>query len=182
AAGGCAYVCHKWQRAQADLAAGKPADARARLGVCLWLWPRSVEVHLAAARAARLTGDVRGAELLLNQCLKLHGSATELVQLEFLLLRAQTGGIDQVFQALNDAVEKGHPESAIILETLGFASMQRLRYKLALACFTRWIELDAGVAKAYQWRGWVLERLNLYKRATEDYHKALELDPELIPV
>src|SRR5262245_47729529 len=69
AGAGYAYVGHQWRCAQADLVADRPADARARLGVCLWLWPRSIEVHLAAARAARLTGDVRGAELLLNQCL-----------------------------------------------------------------------------------------------------------------
>jgi tetratricopeptide (TPR) repeat protein len=181
AAGGYWYICRQWHQAQ-TLLVSDPAAARERLAVCLWFWPRDLDVHLLAARAARLSGDVRDAELHLNRCLKLHGSATERVQLEFLLLRVQTGDIDDVFHTLNDAVERGHPETPVILETVGFACMQRFRYKTALACFSRWIELYPETAKAYQWRGWVLERLSHYKLANEDYRKALELDPDLIPV
>jgi tetratricopeptide (TPR) repeat protein len=179
---GILYVRHQWKAAQDALAADRPDEARSRLAVCLSVWPENAEVHLLAARAARLTGDVAAAETLLNRCLKLQGGATEAVQLEFLLLRVQTGELDEIAPPLIDGVEKGHAESALILQTLAQAYMRRLRFKPAYACLTRWIELQPGVAKAYQWRGWVLERMNQHREATADYHKALELDPDLLPV
>ncbi|MCI0378592.1 MAG: tetratricopeptide repeat protein, partial [Gemmataceae bacterium] len=74
------------------------------------------------------------------------------------------------------SVEKHHPESPIILETLARAYMHHLRYKEALACITRWIEDTPETAKPYQWRGWVFERLNHSKKAMEDYQTALKLD------
>jgi tetratricopeptide (TPR) repeat protein len=176
------YVRHQWQEAQAALAADRSDEARSRLTVCLLVWPRDPDVRLAAARAARRSGDFPAAEDHLNQCLKLRGGATEAVQLEFLLLRVQTGEVDEVAPTLIDCVEKGHPDSPIILETLALAYMHRLRYKPALACLSRWLEVRPDAVKAYQWRGWVLERLSNYKAASEDYHRALELDPDLLPV
>src|SRR5262245_17650273 len=53
------YVQHQWRAAQAALAEGRPADARSHLKVCLFVWPRDPEAHRLAARAARLSGDVR---------------------------------------------------------------------------------------------------------------------------
>jgi tetratricopeptide (TPR) repeat protein len=166
----------------AALAADRPREARDRLAVCLLVWPRDPEVHRLTARAARLSGDTPAAEAHLNECLKWQGGATEAVQLEFLLLRVQRGEVDEVSATLIDCVEKGHPESPIILETLAQAYMHRHRYKPMLACLTRWIEICPDVAKAYQWRGWVLERLNHAKEAVADYNRAVELDPDLVPV
>jgi type IV pilus assembly protein PilF len=176
------YVRHQGQAARDALAADRPAEARARLDLCLAVWPWDEEGHLLAARAARLTGDRAAAEAHLNRCLKLHGGATEAVQLEFLLLRAQAGEVDAVAPALIDAVERGHPESPLILETLGRAYTHRLRYRAAHACLSRWVELRPDAAKAYRWRGWVRERLNQPREAAEDYNRALELDADLIPV
>jgi tetratricopeptide (TPR) repeat protein len=120
------------------------------------------------------------AEGHLKRCLKLHGGATEGVQLEFLLIRVQTGEVDQVFPILERWVEKNHPQSPIILETLARAYIHRLRYKPALACLSKWVEIRPKTAKAHQWRGWVNERLNNHKVAAEDYRRALEIDPNLV--
>jgi tetratricopeptide (TPR) repeat protein len=176
------YVRHQWRAAQAALVQDRPQEAQSRLEVCLFVWPRDPEVHRVAARAARLSGDIPAAEALLNECLKLHGGATEAVQLEFLLLRVQAGELDEVGPTLLDSVEKGNPESPIILETLARAYMHRFRYKWADACLSRWIELRPESAKAYQWRGWVLERLNDHKAARADYLRALDLAPDLTTV
>jgi tetratricopeptide (TPR) repeat protein len=176
------YAVHQWHAAQTALKEDRPAEARKWLGLCLFVWPRSLDVQLLAARAARLTGDVDAAESHLNRCLKLHNGATEAVQLEFLLLRVQTGDVDEIARSLLDAVENGHPESPIILETLARAYINRLRYKMAYACLSRWIELRPDTAKAYQWRGWTLEQLDNPKSASADYHRALDIDPNLIPV
>jgi tetratricopeptide (TPR) repeat protein len=45
-----------------------------------------------------------------------------------------------------------------------------------------WIEKQPDNARAYYWRGWVLERLNNSKIALQDYEKALELDPGFVEV
>jgi tetratricopeptide (TPR) repeat protein len=177
-----AYARHQWQAAREAVAAERPQDARARLALPLIVWRWDPAVHVLAARAARLSGDLPAAEAHLKQSLQLAGGATEAVQLEFLLLRVQTGEVDQVAPPLIDAADKGHPEAPLILSTLAVAYMSNLRYRAAFACLSRWIELQPEAAKAYQFRGWVLERMNKPKDATADYQKALELDPELFPV
>jgi len=112
----------------------------------------------------------------------LQGGATQEVQLEFLFLRVQGGELDEVEPTLRDCVEKGHPASPLILETLARAHMHRLRYRPAYEYLSRWIKLRPNEAKPYHWRGWVLERLNQAKAAAEDYHRALALDPNLVRV
>ena len=42
----------------------------------------------------------------------------------------------------------------------------------------RWIEEEPESAEAYQWRGWVYERMNSSERATQDYQRSVELGPE----
>jgi tetratricopeptide (TPR) repeat protein len=181
-AGGYWFACAQWEAAQTDLAEDRPAEALARLDVCLWVWPNDPEVRLRAARAARLGGNVQAAEAHLNRCLKLHHGRTEAVQLEFLLLRAQTGEVDEVANTLTDCVEKGHAESPLILATLARAYLQRGRYHRARAYLHKWVEICPNEAKPYQWRGWVQERLNQHKAASADYEKAVQLDPRLILV
>ncbi len=179
---GWAYARHQWQAAREALAADRPQDARARLTIPLFVWRWNPEVHVLAARSARMSGDLPAAEAHLKRSLQLAGGATEAVQLEFLLLRVQTGEVDAVAPALIDAADRGHAEAPLILNTLAVAYMNNLRYRPALACLSRWIELQPEAAKAYQFRGWVLERMNRNKEAMVDYQKALEIDPDLVPV
>jgi tetratricopeptide (TPR) repeat protein len=89
----------------------------------------------------------------------------------------QNGEVEEVAGPLVDSVEKGDPDSPVILETLARAFMHRLRYRSALACLTRWIEIRPDSARAHHWRGWVLERLGRNHPAAEDYRRSLELDP-----
>lgn len=182
AAGVWGYGVRQWRAAQVALKEDRAKDARDRLAFCLRVWPYSAEVHHLAARAARLTGDLAAAEAHLNRCIEIQDGATEPVRLEFLLLRVQGGEVDELAAVLFAEVEKGHPESGLILETLARSYILQLRYKPAYACLSRWIEADPNNAKPYQWRGWALERLNNHKAATADYHRALQLDPDLVPV
>jgi tetratricopeptide (TPR) repeat protein len=181
-AGGWAYARRQVRVAREALAADRPQEARDRLAFPLAVLRWDVDVHVLAARAARLSGDLPAAEGHLKRSLQLADGATEAVQLEFLLLRVQTGELDEVAPALIEVADKGHPEAALILSTLAVAYMNNLRYKPAFACLSRWIELHPDAAKAYQYRGWVLEGMNKHKAALDEYHKALELDPESFPV
>jgi tetratricopeptide (TPR) repeat protein len=176
------YAFYQWHAAQVALREGRPDDARRALDFCLRVWPRSAAVHLLAARVDRVQGHFADAEAHLNRCKKLQGGATEATQLEFLLLRTQTGEVDEVAPALLDLAARDHPEKATILDALTRAYLHHFRYGPAYACLTRWIEAIPDSAQAYHWRGWVLERLNNYKLAMQDYERALELDPNLVAV
>ncbi len=179
--GGVSYVRSQWRAAEVDIEADRPADARARLDRCLQLWPWSSESHRLAGRAARMAGDLPSAESHLQRALKLRGEATEALQIEFLLLRAQSGQLDEVVPVLSEAVDNGHPDSPMILETVTRIYMVQLRYRPAYICLTKWIALRPHIARAYQWRGWVTERLDNHSLAAQDYLRALECDPELVP-
>ena len=179
------YALHQWRAAQAALKEDRPADARDRLRFCLRVWPRSPDVHLLAGRAARMIGDLSTAEAHLNRCIELEEGASDEVRLEFLLMRVQTGELDGPHSptaALFDAVQKGHPETSLILDTIARAYINRLRYKPAYDCLNLWVQLQPDAPRPYQLRGLVRERLNNHKGAMEDYLRALELDPELLPV
>ncbi len=175
------YAVSEWQTAQVALDNDRPEEARERLRFCLAVWPRSPEVGLRAARAARLAGDLSGAEAQLSRVLRLQDGATETVQIEFLLIRVQSGDVDEVAPTLIDAVEAGNEQGPLILETLARAYMLRLRYKMAWSCLARWIDFRPDEVKAYNWRAWVQERLSNPRAAMADYRRALELEPNLIP-
>jgi tetratricopeptide (TPR) repeat protein len=175
------YAYYQWRAARAALKDGRLADARRSLDVCLFFWPRSVPVHLLAARAARTSGDFEAAEAHLNRCLKLENGATEDIQLEFLLMRVQTGEVDTVAPELMKYVDKKHPDTPIILESISGAYMHDLRYGPALGILNRWVQEAPDSAQPYYWRGWVWERMNSYNSGMEDYQQALERDPDLVP-
>lgn len=176
------YGLREFARARAALKDGRAADARPGLEFCVRLWPWSVPTRVLAARAARVSGDLAAAEAHLTRCLKMQRGATEAIQLENILMRVQTGEVDDVSVGLQELVDRGHPESAMILETLAGAYMNNLRYRPALVCLNRWIEEDPTCAQAYQYRGWVYDRMALTKDAMAEFAKAVELDPNLVQV
>lgn len=182
AGGGYGYALHQWHEAERALRERQFEEARRRLVVCRWVWPWSVRVHLLAARVARLSGEVREAEALLNRCLKLQKGPKDDIQLEFYLLRVQMGEEDEVAPALLNCVENKHPEAPLILETLTLAYQRHLRLGPALRCLDLWIRDAPDSARAYQLRGWTRERLSNQAGAMKDYYQALELAPDLITV
>jgi len=176
------YALHQWHSAQEAVKQGRTNEARQRLDFCLLVWPKSTEVHLLAARAAWLSWNFEEADVHLQKCLKLQNGATSDIQLEFLLMRVLMGEEEEVATPLFQYVDNKHPDSQLIMETLARAYMHQLRFGLAYKCLSRWITEAPDAARAYHWRGWVLERLNNHQEAKADYEKALELDVDLIPV
>jgi tetratricopeptide (TPR) repeat protein len=176
---GYAYAEHRWHEAQT---AAKDNDqleeAQRHLDFCLMVWPRSVPVHLLAARVARLRGDLKASETHLLRCKKLNGGASEAIQLEFLLLRVQTGEVDAVAEDLMYYVDNNSPESPLILETLARVYMQNLRYGPAFVYLGRWEQVQPESPEPHRWRGWVLERMSDQNGAIREYKRALELDPD----
>ena len=176
------YAFHQLRVAETAIKNGHPAEAQGPLAFCLKVLPRSTKVHLLAARAARMLGDYPTTEMHLNTCRKLENGSTEAIQLEFLLLRAQTGEVDEVSNQLWSFIDNKHPDSVMIMETIANAFIHQLRYGPAHDCLTRWIQEEPDNARPLHFRGWVLERLDDHKDAMIDYQKALELDPGLFAV
>ena len=164
------YYC---RQAEAEIVRDRIPEAQRVLGYAVTLWPWNADAHFLTARAARITNDAATAEYHLDRCLKLNGGATERVQLEFLLLRVQSGEIDELSPTLFGLVERegGHPDTLAILKTLGRAYMQRLRFRPAYACMSKWIEIAPNDPTPYQYRGWSAERLSNTKGAMVDYLK-----------
>ncbi len=178
---GWRYAVVQWHEAEAAIREERLPVAQQKLEFCRKVWPYSHEVERLSARTARWTGDIKSAESHLNRCLELNGGASDDIQREFLLLRVQAGKVDELAPALFDLVNNQHPDSREILNTIASAYIVRLRYKPAYACLNKWVEVEPGYAKPYYLRALVLERLNNQKMASEDYHKALEIDPDLVP-
>jgi tetratricopeptide (TPR) repeat protein len=173
------YAVWEWREAVTAVREGHPASAQRKLGVCLTVWPSDPSVHRLAARAARINGDLAAAEDHLNICLRLEHGASEETQLEFLLMRAQSGEVDEVGSLLFNYVNRGHPDAPMILEAIATAYMHNLRYGAAYFYLNQWIKLFPDTARPYHFRGWVLERMNQSSMAVEDYLHALELDSNL---
>lgn len=93
-------------------------------------------------------------------------------------MQAQAGGLADLEAGLWDCIEKDHPESTRILETLARVYIRDGRNAAALACLERWIKREPGSARAWHWRGWVNEHNKEAVRAILDYQRALELEPE----
>jgi predicted Zn-dependent protease len=172
------YANHRWQEAQKAVKDGRLTEAQRDLDFCLFIWPRSVSVHLLAARAARLRGELKEAESHLNRCLKLNHGASEAIQLEYFLIRVQVGDVEKVVDQLLLYVDKGDPESPLILDTLARAYMQNLRFGPALSFLYRWQQIEPNSPEPYRWHGWILERLRDRDGAIKEYKAALERDPE----
>jgi tetratricopeptide (TPR) repeat protein len=178
---GWRYAVAQWHEAEAAVREERVQVAQQKLDFCRKVWPYSHEVELLSARTARWSGDIKSAEAHLNRCLELNGGATDDIQREFLLLRVQAGQVDELAPALFNLVNSNHPDSREILNTIASAYIVRLRYKPAYACVNKWVEVEPGYAKPYYLRALVLERLNNQKAASEDYHKALQIDPDMVP-
>lgn len=153
-------------------------QARMHVGRCMTLWPWSPEAHLIAARLERLTGRLGEAEAHLHECQRLQHGANEAVQLEWLLVRAQGGELDQVAPGLLHLVRQGNAEAPAILEALSLAYLQAKRFARAEDCLDRWLEREPENSRALAWRGRARAVLGNVEGAEQDLGRCLDLDPE----
>jgi tetratricopeptide (TPR) repeat protein len=151
-------------------------EAQRHIDLALRVRDGWASTHLLAARIARQQGAYSRAEEHLSRCGP-RDDMSEPVRLEWLLLRCQRGDVDELAPALLASVDRHHPESAAILEALAGVYMRQTRYREALRCLDRWVELAPENVRALDWRGWVGNQLDLRAQAVGDYERALELQP-----
>jgi tetratricopeptide (TPR) repeat protein len=142
----------------------------------LKIWPNDASTHLLAARIARLAGNFPGAEQHLDECKRIEGMSDAL-QLEWCLLRAQSGELAQVEDGLWQSIKENHPRSLLIIEALTFAYINEMRYRMALGCLGWWLKQQPDNIRALDWRGWVYGRLEHKEGSYDDYQRVLQLAP-----
>jgi tetratricopeptide (TPR) repeat protein len=173
-----------WAHVQ-TLAAVKALDeddlvaAREHVDSSLAIWPDNASTHLLGARIVRLEGNFPAAERHLDECKRIEGMS-EALQIEWCLLRAQSGRLSQVedglWQSLQSLPEDG-PYSLLIIEALSYAYIQEMRYGTALGCLAWWLERQPDSVRALDWRGWVRGRLDYKEGMYEDYKRVLQMVP-----
>ena len=133
--------------------------ARQRFAACLRVWGQDPQVHLLAARAARLTRDYAETERLLRRCRDL-GGVPEAIDLENALARAQRGELRGIEAYLWTFVERQYSDTPWILEALAQGYMQTCRLPAALGCFQRLLKASPNNPDFLVWAGSVQAILN----------------------
>jgi len=135
------WADYQFRAARAALDKSLFVDARAHVHQCLKAWPNDVDVHFLAARIERRLNEFKAAEKHLQTYKRIRG-VTDEYQTEWILLRAQGGEWNQLEGSLWNCVERNHPQSLEILETLAAGLMREARFSAAYACLNEWLKRD----------------------------------------
>jgi tetratricopeptide (TPR) repeat protein len=157
------------------------AQAHAHYVECLRTWPTSAATHLAAGTAARKAALYDEAEQHLSAAEKLLGAAASSsvpLALERLLLRAQTGEVREVEGPLLSFVQKGRPETPLVLEALARGYLRMRRLVDAMQAAESLLRQQPDNIEALLVRAWVREGSSENEQAARDYRRALELVAE----
>jgi len=154
------------------------SQAHAAYEAALRYRPDSAQLHLLAARTARQARDYPAARQHLQRCRELQKGVSEEQQVEGYLIRAQTGELDAVLDYLTPYLVQEGPLTPLVLEGLTRAYMGKYQTNMAWACIKRWLEIEPANVEALFWRGtWFAQQQNV-RAASDDYRRALEIDPE----
>jgi tetratricopeptide (TPR) repeat protein len=168
---------YHWYAAQRALEQFQADAARPHLAACLTAWPQSGEVHLLAARAERLGGEMEATQTQLQECGRLKVPA-ETVALEWAMLRAQNGDLDSAEEYLRYNVEHDHPDSIFILDALVRGYTRVYRFNMAQFCLKLWLERQPNSKQALLHRAHMWELVHNYQDAVKDYRHVLEVDTD----
>jgi tetratricopeptide (TPR) repeat protein len=179
AVGGAATGVHCWALKCYDAAHQSIQDdslqeASSDIEVCLRVWPYSASTYLLAARIARMTGDYPLAESRMAEYFRLQGEASLDAHLEMLLIRAETGKVDDLEAELTDAAARDGSHAREILESLGRAQLNLMRYRAAVDYFRMCLDRYPDDVCAMDWCGVALERAQSMQKAEKAFRQAME--------
>ncbi len=172
-----AWGTYHFRRAQEAVRRHDFAGAEAELAQCRWAWPADPDTWLLSARTARRDRKYDEADRFLAAYEKMGGAREEVV-LERTLARVQRGetGNNRDRQLLA-FVDKGLPETPLILEALAQGYVNTFRLVEAGPCLDRLVAVEPENGDAYVLRGWIREQLGHIDEARADYERGLELSP-----
>jgi tetratricopeptide (TPR) repeat protein len=168
---------YHYRAAQTALSRYHFAQARGHLAVPLRVWPDSWQVHLLAARAARLDGAVEEAREHLLFCQHTQPKAED-VLLEWALLRAQVGELAAVEDYLRDQLRHGSALAPLIEEALIEGYIRTYRIGPALAGVQGWLKQQPDDTQALYLLGCLWQQVQRLQKALPAYRRAVELDPQ----
>lgn len=177
-----AWAWSHWFAAQRHLREFRAAAARGHLEACLDFWPEDPDVHLLAARAARLVDDYEAAQQHLRTCERLGwGPSHPELLLEWSLVRAAAGVFAEsveghLFTRLESETDPAQAE--MILEALARGYIRAFRIREATICLDRWDQIRPETPQALQLRGDIWRQVRKLQKAVPEYQKALDKDPE----
>lgn len=152
-------------------------DALMELETALRFRPRSADIHLLAGRTARQAGKYPLAWDHLYRCRNLQGGVSGELQLEEYLLRAQTGGLEEVFPFLLPHLAQDDAQTPLVLETLSQAYLFLYRFDNAGQCLERWLHLQPDNVQALYLRGTYYSLLGKRELAMTELRSVVEHDP-----
>ena len=177
-AGRHAWAWHHRHAAAQALAHHRPHEARDHLDACLKVWPNDPEALLLASGAARRLGDFAAAEEHLRTLERAAPAAKDALDLEWSLVRASAGAIDDKIEDFLLPLAAREPALApAIWEALieGYVRVYRIRE--AFLCADRWLAVDPDNVQALYLRATIHRHIRRLAKAVPDLQKVIELDP-----
>ncbi len=171
------WAGYHFRAAQSSLERYRSLEAQTHLRACLVVWPRHAEGLLMATRAARRLEAFEEAEQFLDRYRAVRGEDDDLL-LERVLLRAESGDVDQVSGLCRALVEQDHPATPLILEALAHSYMRLYRLGEAAACLKLWQDRQPDNFQAFFMEGLLHEQGGHAQAALESLSRAVRLDPE----
>jgi tetratricopeptide (TPR) repeat protein len=139
--------------------------------------PSDAEAVFLAARAARRSDNPSRAKELLDRAQRLGWVANAIV-LERSLLRVQRGGLQEEEGWLHTCLERGHPDSVLILEALSLAYYQVFNIPAAGEMLEKWAEADKDNPAPLVTKGDLEMWVGLKSQALESYTEAVRRGPD----
>ncbi|MDW8244555.1 MAG: tetratricopeptide repeat protein [Thermogemmata sp.] len=174
------WAAWQWQRAQQELAAWRPWNAREALQVCLRLWPwsRLSSVHLLYAQAARQQDDCETARQHLHRAQALRGGADDLTALHWALLEASAGNVFETEDYLQKQADRWPEWRPLIWEALAVGYLRLSRLPDAMSVLEHWLKREPDQVRALELRGQTYIAGQGVSRGVEDLKRVLELAPD----
>ena len=175
-------AAYHWRRAQEAIDRFDLAKAKEHLSKCSEVWTSSGETEFLMARTCRRAGDVDSARQHLKKAKHLNWVA-EQIQLEYLLIQAQTALLPSVEERLKGLLTEGHQDDRLILEALVVGSFQGHFLQKAYQWSTVWVEQHPDDWEARFYYASALEGglrhdiPDANEMAAIEFQKALELNP-----
>jgi predicted Zn-dependent protease len=172
-----AWAWYCLRSAHAALAKYDPPAARKSLAACERVWGWRPSVRLLACRAAWQDGDVKAALAELRAAQRLAGAATDETAFEWALVQASGGNVGEVEEYLQRRAPSGAGAGPVAWEALALGYLRLYRTLDAMTCLNQWLKFDPDNVRALELRGQTYVAGKGVVRGTEDYRRAVELDP-----
>jgi len=173
------WAAHHYRQAEQDLSKRDFAAAYSHLDAYLQVHQYDGEAHYLAARTARRAGLADDARRHLEDCERLGWPSRDAIALERMLMKVQNGEVAESEDFLMSCVESDHEDAILILEALSEGYLRTFKMGMAEFCVNKLLERQPDNPLAYLWRGELRDQRRSTQPAIDDYHKALDLDPEL---